>query len=118
MVFLYCLASTTIPVPLILFAVMLFGIFVAIEASPLITEPLIPFSVMRSRGVLLTFVASMGLMMARWTVLFYTPVYGIAVRGWSPATAGTILIPTNAGLALGGLLVGWVHIRKAGSYYM
>lgn len=118
MVFLYCLASTTIPIPLVLLAVLLFGVFAAIEASPLIVEPLIPFSLMRSRGMLLTCIASMGLMMARWAVLFYTPVYGIAVRGWSPASAGTILIPTNAGFALGGLLVGWVHIRKAGSYYM
>lgn len=57
-------------------------------------------------------------MMARWAILFYLPVYGIAVRGWSPAEGGVIMIPTNAGFALGGLLVGWIHIRKATSYYM
>lgn len=41
----------------------------------------------------------------------------MAVRGWSPASAGLILLPTNAGFGIGGLLVGWLHIRKAGSYY-
>jgi hypothetical protein len=57
-------------------------------------------------------------MMARWSILFFTPVYAMAVRGWSPASAGLFLIPTNAGFGLGGLLVGWLHIRQTGSYYM
>lgn len=56
-------------------------------------------------------------MMARWSVLFYTPVYALAIRSWSPATAGSILIPTNAGFALGGLLAGWIHIRRPGSFW-
>jgi hypothetical protein len=56
-------------------------------------------------------------MISRWAVLFYTPIYALAVRGWPPASAGLILIPTNAGFGLGGLLVGWAHIRKADSYY-
>jgi hypothetical protein len=29
-----------------------------------------------------------------------------------------ILVPTNAGFGLGGLLVGLIHIRKSGSYYL
>jgi hypothetical protein len=57
-------------------------------------------------------------MMARWSVLFFTPVYAMAVRQWSPASAGLILVPTNAGFGLGGLLVGWIHIRKTSSYYI
>jgi hypothetical protein len=57
-------------------------------------------------------------MSVRWSVLFYTPVYALAVRNWSPATAGSILIPTNGGFALGGLLVGWLHIRRAGSFWL
>lgn len=57
-------------------------------------------------------------MSSRWMVLFYTPVYAIAVRGWVPAAAGTLLIPTNLGFATGGLIVGWLHIRRAGSFYM
>lgn len=65
----------------------------------------------------MTCLAGLGLMMARWAVLFYTPVYAMAVRGWSPASAGLILVPTNAGFGTGGLLVGWLHIRKSTSYY-
>jgi hypothetical protein len=70
-----------------------------------------------SRGALLSCVAQLGIMAARWMVLFYTPVYAIAVRGWSPASAGSILIPTNLGFALGGVLAGWLHIKRAGSFW-
>lgn len=81
-------------------------------------EPVIPLPIARSRAVFLSGVSSTGIMMARWAILFYLPVYGIAVRGWSPAEGGVIMIPTNVGFAMGGLLVGWLHIRKATSYYM
>jgi len=57
-------------------------------------------------------------MMSRWSVLFYTPTYALAVRDWSPGIAGSILIPTNGGFAVGGLLVGWLHIRRHGSFYI
>jgi hypothetical protein len=80
--------------------------------------PIIPVSVLKSRGALLTCLAQLGFMASRWMVLFYTPVYAIAVRGWVPAAAGTILIPTNLGFAFGGLIVGWLHIRRAGSFYL
>jgi hypothetical protein len=80
--------------------------------------PIIPISVLKSRGALLTCLAQLGFMAARWMVLFYTPVYAIAVRGWAPAAAGSMLIPTNLGFATGGLLVGWLHIRRAGSFYL
>ena len=56
--------------------------------------------------------------MARWTILFYTPMYALAVRNWAPAVAGSILIPTNAGFATGGLLAGVFHIKRTGSFYM
>jgi hypothetical protein len=57
-------------------------------------------------------------MMTRWTVLFYSPIYAIAVREWAPSLAGTMLIPANVGFAVGGIIVGWLHIKQTGSYYM
>lgn len=81
-------------------------------------DPVIPVSVLRSRGTLLSCLATVGFMMARWSVLFYTPVYALSVRNWKPAVAGSILIPTNAGFAAGGLLAGVFHIRRDGSFYM
>lgn len=81
-------------------------------------DPVIPVTVMKSRGTLLTCLATVGSMMARWAVLFYTPVFALAVRGWSPAAAGSILIPTNAGFATGGILAGVFHIKREGSFYM
>ena len=73
---------------------------------------------LKSRGALLSCVAQLGIMAARWMVLFYTPVYAIAVRGWTPASAGSILIPTNLGFAFGGVLAGWLHIKRAGSFWL
>lgn len=81
-------------------------------------DPIIPVSVLRSRGTLLTCFATVGFMMARWGILFYTPVYALAVRGWAPAVAGSILVPTNAGFASGGLLAGIFHIKRTGSFYL
>lgn len=80
-------------------------------------DPAIPISVLKSRGTLLTCLATVGFMMARWAVLFYTPVYALSVRTWHPAVAGSILIPTNAGFAVGGLLAGYFHIHRHGSFY-
>lgn len=102
-------------VPLVLSAIVL-PIFVLNEMY-VARDPVIPISVLRSRGTLLTCLATVGFMMARWGVLFYTPVYALAVRGWAPAVAGSILIPTNAGFATGGLFAGVIHIRRNGSFY-
>ncbi|KAJ4358343.1 uncharacterized protein N0V89_002925 [Didymosphaeria variabile] len=102
--------------PLILSACV-FPVFVLNETY-IAKDPVIPIKVLRSRGTLLICLATVGVMMARWVVLFYTPVYAIAVRGWPGAIAGTILIPTNAGFATGGLLAGIFHIRREGSFYI
>lgn len=117
MLLLSSLASSEIiiwPIPV---SGVFFVAFLLIE-SRWASEPVIPIQILRMRSVMLSCVSALGLMMARWAVLFYTPVYAMAVRGWSPASAGLILIPTNVGFGLGGLLVGWLHIRKVESYYM
>lgn len=57
-------------------------------------------------------------MSARWTLLFYAPIFMLAVRGHAPAAAGSILIPTNFGFGSGGLIVGWLHIRRGGSFWL
>jgi sugar phosphate permease len=102
-------------IPIIISGVLL-PLFAFIELK-IATEPIIPVTVLKSKGALLSCIAQLGIMMARWMVLFYTPVYAIAVRGWSPASAGSILIPTNLGFAFGGVLAGWLHIRRAGSFW-
>ncbi|ORY12418.1 major facilitator superfamily domain-containing protein [Clohesyomyces aquaticus] len=105
-----------LPTPLISSAFLL-PLFVLNEIY-IAKDPIIPIMVLKSRGTLLTCLATVGFMMARWLVLFYTPVYSLAVRGWAPAAAGSILIPTNAGFASGGLLAGVFHIRRNGSFYL
>ncbi|RFU25288.1 hypothetical protein B7463_g11051, partial [Scytalidium lignicola] len=80
-------------------------------------DPVIPVSILKSRGALLSCLATLGSMSARWMVLFYSPVYAISVLGWSPASAGSILIPTNLGFAFGGLLAGLLHIKRDGSFW-
>jgi predicted MFS family arabinose efflux permease len=102
--------------PIILSALMLL-LFIFVESHHT-TDPIVPVAVLKSRGNFLTGLATTGLMTARWGVLFYTPVYAIAVRGWSQASAGLMLLPTNGGFATGGILVGWLHVRRAGSFYI
>ncbi|GAM86446.1 hypothetical protein ANO11243_044600 [Dothideomycetidae sp. 11243] len=109
-------SPTSIPIFPIVVSVLAFGIFVIIEVR-FAKEPIIPVSLLKSRGLLFTALGTLGSMMARWSLLFYAPVYAIAVRGWSPATGGAILIPTNLGFALGGILAGWLHIRSHASFY-
>ena len=103
-------------IPIILSAFMLL-LFVFVESYHA-ADPIVPVTVLKSRGNLLSGLSTTGLMTARWGVLFFTPTYAIAVRDWSQATAGLMLLPTNGGFAIGGILVGWLHIRRAGSFYI
>ncbi|KAJ5220382.1 MFS multidrug transporter [Penicillium chermesinum] len=89
------------PIPL---SIVLFGLFFVIEGL-WAREPIIPLHVFFTRSVLFSALAGTGLMMSRWSVIFYSPIYTMVVREWSPASAGLILIPTNAGFGLGGLLI-------------
>lgn len=114
--FLYGLSGTIQPLPMIL-SFFVLALFVFNECR-LASDPLIPVSVLRSRGVLLSCLAQLGVMAARWTVLFYAPVFALAVRGLPPAVAGAALIPTNFAFGLGGVLVGWLHVRRAGSFWL
>lgn len=110
-------ASRTIPLLPILLSGVVLVTFVLNEVY-LAADPIIPVALLKSRGLLLTCFGTVGFMMSRWSVLFYAPTYALAVRQWSPATAGSILIPTNAGFAIGGLAVGWLHIRRQGSFWL
>jgi MFS family permease len=81
------------------------------------SDPIIPVSILASRSALLCCVATLGFMMARWAVLFYSPIFGTAVKGMHPTEAGSLLVPTNTGFALGSLLSGGMHIRRSGTWY-
>jgi sugar phosphate permease len=113
--FLYGLSGTIQLLPIFLSTITL-AAFIATEYL-YASDPIIPISVLQSRGVLLSCLAQLGLMASRWTVLFYAPVFVLAVRGLSPAVSGSILIPTNAGFGIGGLVVGWLHVKRSGSFW-
>ncbi|KAI0473019.1 major facilitator superfamily domain-containing protein [Xylariaceae sp. FL0804] len=113
--FLFGLSNQIQPAPLGASAGAL-AVFVLIEKF-VAADPIVPLAVLQNRGALLSCVAQLGLMAGRWSVLFYAPISALAIRGWAPATSGSILIPTNLGFGLGGLLVGWLHIRRAGSFW-
>lgn len=115
---LYALSSAkTIPLLPVFLSALVFLVFVLNELYVAV-DPIIPIPLLKSRGLLFSCVGTTGYMMARWSVLFYMPTYALAVRQWSPATAGSFLIPTNAGFALGGIVVGWLHIKRSGSFYL
>ncbi|KAF9635906.1 Major facilitator superfamily [Lasiodiplodia theobromae] len=102
--------------PLVL-AFLLFPSFIITELY-FARDPIVPITLLKSRGTAFTCLATLGFMMSRWSVLFYTPVYALGVRLWAPAAAGSILIPTNLGFGTGGVLAGLLHIRRAGSFYL
>ncbi|OHE95353.1 major facilitator superfamily transporter [Colletotrichum orchidophilum] len=113
--FLYGLSGDINHLSLLLSAVSLL-VFIVTEFK-LVREPLIPISVLSSRGVLLSCTAQLLFMSIRWTLLYYTPIFVLAVRGYAPAIAGSILIPTNIGFGSGGLIVGWLHVRRNGAFW-
>ncbi|KAM0448578.1 hypothetical protein ACHAQK_000562 [Fusarium lateritium] len=114
--FLYAIADEIQMIPLCLAPAILL-LFLAVEYY-LVADPIIPVKVLSSRGILFSCFAQLGLMIARWSVLFYAPIFMLAVRGSSPAAAGSILIPTNLGFGLGGILVGWLHVRRSGAFWL
>ncbi|KAF7538654.1 hypothetical protein G7Z17_g12592 [Cylindrodendrum hubeiense] len=114
--FLFGLVGDIKPLPIFLSVVSLL-LFLAVEYR-LAAEPIIPVKVLSSRSVLLSCLAQLGMMSARWSILFYGPVFMLAVRGATPAAAGAILIPTNIGFGLGGIIVGWLHVRRNGDFWL
>ena len=69
---LYGLSSQKIIWQPILLSFFLLLLFVTTEIY-VAQDPIIPVTVLKSRGVLLACVAQLGIMVARWMVLFYTP---------------------------------------------
>jgi hypothetical protein len=114
--FLYGLSGTIQYIP-ILISVGTLVAFVLIEFF-VASDPIIPIAVLQSRGALFSCLSQLGFMTARWTVLFYAPITALAVFGFTPGTSGSMLIPTNLGFGVGGLIVGWLHIKRAGSFWL
>jgi hypothetical protein len=114
--FLYGLSGEIQWLPLVLSLASLV-IFVVYEYW-VAADPIIPLKVLSSGGILFSCIAQLGFMSARWTLLFYAPIFVLAVRGYPPAAAGSILIPTNVAFGSGGLLVGWLHVRRGGSFWL
>ncbi|CAK7232690.1 hypothetical protein SBRCBS47491_008357 [Sporothrix bragantina] len=119
--FLYGMSGAIRLLPILISGISLL-LFLATEAwyVPRVTggDPIVPLEVLRSRGVLFSCFAQLGVMSARWTVLYYAPIYVLAVRGFPAAVAGSALIPTNLGFGSGGLVVGWLHVRRAGAFWL
>jgi predicted MFS family arabinose efflux permease len=120
---LYSLSSTPqITYPTLALSLLSLSLFLAVESRPCLlrstsSQPILPLPLLLSPPILLTSLATLTAMTARCSILFYTPVYALSVRAFSPTQAGLILLPTNAGSALGNLLVGHFHVRRSGSFY-
>lgn len=74
--------------------------------------PILPLPTLLHLPTLLSCLSQLLFMASRWTLLFYGPVFALAVRGLSPAAAGSVLLPTNVGFALGGVGAGVVMHRR------
>lgn len=115
--FLYSLSTPHIIYPLLFTSILLLlPVFLLLESHAAI--PILPLSILRHRGILLSCLSQLAFMAARWTVLFYSPIYALAILGLPPGPSGAMLIPTNIGFGTGGLLIGHFHIRRSGSFYL
>ncbi|KAK5663016.1 hypothetical protein OQA88_6431 [Cercophora sp. LCS_1] len=115
--FLYSLSTPQIQTPLLLLSILLLlPFFLLIESVA--STPILPLPILAHRGILLSCLSQLAFMAARWTILYYSPVFGLAVLGLSPGAAGAMLIPTNIGFGSGGLVIGHLHIRRAGSFWL
>jgi hypothetical protein len=90
--------------------------FIGVEAR-VAAEPIVPVALLRYPPLLYSCVATTLTMTARWIILFYTPVYTIAVLGWTATEAGASLIPSSLGFVLGSLVIGHFGVRKHSSFY-
>ncbi|GFF53934.1 hypothetical protein IFM51744_08234 [Aspergillus udagawae] len=104
-------ASWTSPTVMIMLStgVCLFLVFLVVEWR-FIKLPLLPLHLFQyglSTNILLTMNVIIGWVF--WANLFYIPLYFQNVRGWSPATAGSLILPMviahGATSALSGILV-------------
>ncbi|KAL1891563.1 hypothetical protein Cpir12675_004935 [Ceratocystis pirilliformis] len=114
--FLYALIGDIRPYCIALSFVFL-GVFVLWECR-FATDPIIPLKILSSKDVLCTCFAQLIFVSTRWSLLYYGPVFMLVVKGFSLSVSGSILIPTNIGFGGGGLLIGWLHIRHHGSFWL
>ncbi|KAL2891796.1 Vacuolar basic amino acid transporter 1 [Ceratocystis lukuohia] len=114
--FLYALIGDIRPYCIALSFVFL-GVFVLWECR-FATDPIIPLKILSSKDVLYTCFAQLIFVSTRWSLLYYGPIFMLVVKSFSPSVSGSILIPTNIGFGGGGLLIGWLHIRHHGSFWL
>ncbi|KAK1831642.1 major facilitator superfamily domain-containing protein, partial [Podospora conica] len=99
------LSTTHISPPLLLLSLLLLlPLFLALQR--LHPTPILPLPTLLHPPTLLSCLSQLLFMASRWTLLFYGPVFALAVLNLSPAAAGSVLLPTNIGFALGGITAG------------
>ncbi|ODV88431.1 hypothetical protein CANCADRAFT_58728 [Tortispora caseinolytica NRRL Y-17796] len=90
------------------------AVFVYVELC-IAKEPVLPLHLMTNRSVLGAALMNWFTTMAVYVVLFYTPIYFIAVLGTSTKAAGSRLISNFVGASTGSLGSG-LYMRKTGKY--
>lgn len=90
-------------------------LFIYIEAN-IASEPVIPVRLLLDRTVLSACFTNWFSTMWQFAILFYGPIY-FQVKGLSATAAGTRLIPSSIGLAVGSLGSGFI-MRATGRYYL
>ncbi|KAK9390406.1 major facilitator superfamily domain-containing protein [Lipomyces mesembrius] len=79
-------------------------------------QPVVPIILLKDRTIFGASFTNWLIMMINYTQLFYVPIYFIAIRGISPTQAGTNIIPSCLGSALGAIFSGTV-MRTTGRYW-
>ncbi|KAK9470450.1 major facilitator superfamily domain-containing protein [Dipodascopsis tothii] len=95
---------------------LIMGAFVYIERY-VAKEPVIPVELLADRTIFGASFTNWFMTMSVYSILYYLPIYVIAVKGVSETTAGVALISNFVGVAAGSFASG-VYMRNTGRYYM
>jgi EmrB/QacA subfamily drug resistance transporter len=89
------------------------GLFVVVERRAL--EPLIPLTLLRNRTFVLATTAGLLLAVAMFAAISYLPTFLQKVQGYSPSTAGLLMLALMAGLLVASTASGQL-IARTGRY--
>lgn len=78
-------------------------------------DPIIPMSIFSTKTALVSFIGTVIHGLVLWCLLYYLPLYFLAVKGYSPTMSGVALFPATFTVAPSAALTG-VLITKTGHY--
>ncbi|KAE8378262.1 major facilitator superfamily domain-containing protein [Aspergillus bertholletiae] len=104
----YAWYSWRVLVPLILGAIGMVGVIVYETGIP--KDPIIQVSGIDNHSLLISYIGTMLQGLTLWCILYYLPLYGEAVHGLKPLSAGVAALPLAAAIAPSACVAGIIAV--------